>query len=162
MLFSWIFIFSASSNYFDMRGSQCRGKVRTISKNPKVLGCLPTCVRVQTSLLSDLQMEAFTFYRLLTLTAWQFQWSKKITDQLPIIVGGGSSVGWGVRGYWRQAANQLWMGQERLCLRNGQRQKYELGGSCLKTGTIPIELNYVLGPTMLAWDVFCFNSGNKC
>ena len=67
--------------------------MRTVSKNLKVHVCLPTCVRVQTSLLSDLQMEAFTFYRLLTLTAWQFQWSKKITDQLPIIVGGGSSVG---------------------------------------------------------------------
>lgn len=50
---------------------------------------------VHTSPPSDLQMEAFTFYHLLTLTTWQFQWSEKMTDQLLIIVGDASSMGEG-------------------------------------------------------------------
>lgn len=86
-----------------------------------IQGCLPTCVRVRTSPPSDLQMEAFTFYHLLTLTTWQFQWSKKTTDQL-LIIGDGSSVGWGVKGHLWQPACQLWMGRKGLCCRNDQQQ----------------------------------------
>lgn len=69
-------------------------------------------------------MEAFTFYHLLTLTTWQFQWSKKITDQL-LIIGDGSSVGWGVKGHLWQPAYQLWMGRKGLCCRKDQQQSYE-------------------------------------
>lgn len=107
------------------------------SSGVHIWSCLPTCAKVHTSSPSDLQMEAFTFYRLLTLMTWQFQWAEKMTDQLPIIVGDGSSVGWGVKGCPWRSANQLWMGQEGLGLRHGQvlqgmiRETRCPGGCCL-------------------------------
>lgn len=90
------------------------------SSGVHIWSCLPTCAPVHTSPPSDLQMEAFTFYRLFTLTTWQFQWSEKMTDQLPIIVGDANSMGRRVKGCPWRSANQLWMGQEGLGLRDGQ------------------------------------------
>lgn len=127
-----------------------------VSSGVHIWSCLPTCAPVHTSLPFDLQMEAFTFYRLLTLTTWQFQWSEKMTDQLPIIVGDAGSVGLGVKGCPWRSANQLWMGQEGLGLRDGQPlrgiiKETRCPSSLAKTSVLDLKRNIQCSEREIIW-----------